>query len=422
MYHNAPKDTAMTSATSTKNAPSTFALDKRTLILFPLMFVFYEMATYLSNDMYLPALPSMSHDLSLSFSQAQFTLTSWFIGASIWQLLLGPLSDRYGRRPILFFGGFAFVWGSLVCATTQSLTAFMFARFVQGSTISSMLIAGYASINELLNETQAIRTQAWMSSITILAPAFGPLAGSALLPVGSWRSIFYLLAFMAMIPLCVLWKIMPESLPKEQPLTLKTKFTEYKSILRNALFWRYTSASCFLFSAIIIWLAAGPFLIVDVFHQPVYFFGLYQIIVFGSFMLGTRVLGYFIEQKDAKFFIKMGIACSLLGASILLLGALFMPTIHTLIIGLMVFLFGTGLSFSPLHRLAIVACDEPMGAVIALYTNIRSAFGMLASIIISALGECNLLSVSLMFCAAVLLTIFFYLLPARELEVVQALE
>ena len=73
---------------------------KKKSIIFPILLVLYEIATYLSNDMYLPALPDMMRDLSLTTQQAQWTLTTWFIGSAFLPLVLGVVSDRYGRRPV----------------------------------------------------------------------------------------------------------------------------------------------------------------------------------------------------------------------------------------------------------------------------------------------------------------------------------
>src|SRR5689334_8078475 len=102
---------------------------------FPFLLVLYEITLYLSNDMYLPSMPAIAKDLHLTQDQTQNTLTLWFLGASSFQFLIGPISDRYGRKNIISLGGFLFIISTLVCALTSDLVAMYAARFVQGSTI-----------------------------------------------------------------------------------------------------------------------------------------------------------------------------------------------------------------------------------------------------------------------------------------------
>ncbi len=89
------------------------------------------MIAYLSNDMYLPALPQMTQALSTTPALTQMSLTTWFFGAASMQLLLGPLSDKYGRRPILLGGGVIFIAATLICAITSDISTLLVARFFQ---------------------------------------------------------------------------------------------------------------------------------------------------------------------------------------------------------------------------------------------------------------------------------------------------
>ena len=153
---------------------------KATLV-FPLLLALYEIATYLSNDAYLPALPHIARDLNTSHHLIQLTLTTWFMGSASMQLFLGPVCDRIGRRPVLLFGGIVFITSTVGCALTQDVYLLLILRFIQGSTITSMVVAGYATIHDLFNREQAIHTLAVMNSITVLAPSFGPLFGAIIL-------------------------------------------------------------------------------------------------------------------------------------------------------------------------------------------------------------------------------------------------
>src|ERR1700722_8603518 len=98
---------------------------KKSLVLFPFILVFYEIIHYLANDMYLPALPILAKELKISTHVAQMTITTWFLGAASMHLILGPLSDRIGRRPVLLSGGILFIVSTFYCAMTSDIRFFL---------------------------------------------------------------------------------------------------------------------------------------------------------------------------------------------------------------------------------------------------------------------------------------------------------
>ena len=200
-----------------------FIPSQKMLSLFPFLLVFYEISNYLANDMYLPALPQITTDLFTTVHTAQQTLTVFFLGAASLQLFLGPLSDRLGRRPIFFAGGFIFILSTAFCMLATHIHTLLIARFFQGCAVCFIVTAGYSTIHEIYDHIKAIQILAIMASITVIAPAFGPLLGSLVLHWGSWRWIFGLLLIWACIALLALWFLMPESNPKEKRHTFNWK-------------------------------------------------------------------------------------------------------------------------------------------------------------------------------------------------------
>lgn len=100
--------------------------------LFPLLVVLYEIAVYLSNDAYVPAMPHIATQLSASYHLLQLTITICFLGSAISQLFLGPISDHFGRRLVVLLGGMVFLASTLTCGLSHSITVLLIARFVQG--------------------------------------------------------------------------------------------------------------------------------------------------------------------------------------------------------------------------------------------------------------------------------------------------
>jgi multidrug resistance protein len=105
--------------------------------------------------------------------------------------LVGPLSDRLGRRPILICGMLLFVLATLACALTTDFNLFLAGRFVQGATVCFILVAGYASIHEMYEQKEAIKIISLMNSVTVVAPALGPLIGGLIVTFATWRWTFW---------------------------------------------------------------------------------------------------------------------------------------------------------------------------------------------------------------------------------------
>lgn len=372
-------------------------LKKSNYIIFPLLLVLYELALYLTTDAYLPALPKIVHDLLTNHHLAQLTLTTWFLGMSSTQLILGPVSDRYGRRPILLAGGVVFIISTIICALTANIGILLAARFIQGAAIPSMVIAGYSTVHELFEHKKAIQTIAWMFSITVLAPAFGPLFGAAILHFVIWRWIFGILAIWAIIAILVLYFKMPEANPKgyEHPIKIKLIVNRYIRILFNANYMKSSLSFCFLFGALIAWIAAGPFLVITEFHYGTFGFAIFQIFIFGSFIVGTRLVKPMMKKYQTALLIKIGLVFAVIGSLLSLLTWQYPHTLIIIIISMMMIAAGTGFSSPPLNRVAIEASEEPMGVRMAIYSSLMSAFGFIGSGLISSVYDGKLFTLSL---------------------------
>lgn len=365
--------------------------------LLPFLLVFYEIATYLSNDMYLPALPDMMLDLNLSLSQIQLTLTMWFLGAASMPIVVGGLSDRFGRRRILLIGGIIYILATVVCALVSDYHIFLLARFIEGSMISFMLVPGYACIHESYNQKQAIAMLALMSSISVLAPALGPLLGSFILSLThDWRMIFWAIVAWSSLVILLLGFYMPETLAadKREPLHLLRILHRYKLILTNKHFVMPMLVCGFTMAGFIAWITASPLLIIETFKQSAFIFGIAQVIVFSVNILASRMVKYAMEVIHIKHLVRVGLFSAIAGALFILISCLFTPNLNYFIIGMSIYSFGSGLNFACLNRLAVDASDQPMGSRVAMVSIFFTGCAALGSAVTSLIYNGSPLSLA----------------------------
>lgn len=343
--------------------------------IFPYLLIFLEIAIFLSNDMYLPSMPAIAHDLLFSQEQIQYTLTFWFLGSSSLQFILGPISDSYGRRNVILIGGVVYVLSSAVCAIAYTLPVFLIARFIQGSTICAVLVAGNAAIHEVFDTKDAIKIFALVNAITILAPAFGPLFGALIVEFASWRYIFWLLCGMGLISTLLLIIYMPESNKHLHKLRLKHILIDYLNLIQNKEFMLPSISYCLLVSIFFLWMFEAPFLMIETYGTSKLYYGLSQAFIFGCFFIGAKLTNWILGEFNLQRLIKVATFITLMGTILFALTAKILDNMSLSIICMMIISIGSSMLFAPINRLAIEASNQPMGRRTAVFSTLLSLFG-----------------------------------------------
>ncbi|MFM2322163.1 MAG: Multidrug transporter MdfA [Pseudomonadota bacterium] len=346
---------------------------------FLLSLILYELPLYFSNNLFLPALPQIQQDFAVSNGTAQLSIAIWFLGASTCQVILGPLSDHYGRKKILLLGGLLFLIATAICSVTASITWFLVARFLQGCVVSTILIAGYATIHERLDRAQAIETISWMGSITVMAPAIGPIVGSLLIHWMSWRWLFVGLIAWTAVSLYLLQVFMPADPFQAKRLNLRKIQRDYRKVITNVNFWRYTLAFCALFAGLMAWDTLSPFYLMGYLKFSVLQFGLLQALVYIFFILGIRLQT--ISVCPLKQLILGGLIFAGIYFIFSFVALLYLPEFLIGVMGCVLFFSAsTGLIFYSLHRTAVEIPKAPMGTTIAVFSTAMNLFGFLGSL------------------------------------------
>ncbi len=358
-------------------------LEKK-MLTFPALLVCIKLFIFLSNDIYLPAVMDIMADLDIPENWMHYSLTAWFLGAASSQLLIAPLCERFGRRPILLGGGLLFVIASLACANAATAMGLMSARFFQGVAVSIVNNTSCATIHESYGRHEAIALSAWMSGITVLAPLLGPLIGVWLLHFVSWRVLFLGLALGCSICLVFLYWYMPETNHhgKTKVMSLRSIFLQYYNIVTNKQFMQYSMPAAMLMGGIIAWLSAGPFLIHDVYELNQEAFGWAQIFICLSYTLATRLLHK--DNYDQWLALGKGV---LLFSSVLFLCLPSFDVNHVLLLVVLMvaYNFAGGLCFTLMQRFAIESSQENMDSRVAILSTCSRGVSAISSAVVALL-------------------------------------
>ncbi len=322
-------------------------ISRRRAVLFCLALTAFELLAYLASDMVMPAL----------------------------QWLLGPLSDRFGRRPLLLAGTLVFSAACLATAASQHIVGFNLLRFVQGTALGFIVVISYPALQETFAERDAVRLMALFANIALLSPLAGPLAGTLLLRVLSWREQFVALGIAGAPITLALWRWMPETArATSAPGSLRARamLANYLALLRRRDLVCGSLALGLLPLPLIAWIGLSPLLIRDLGLDGLAY-GLWQLPVFGAVIAGNLALNRLAVRLDLSRLLRIALYPTAAGVLLLLAVMPLSPTLPALVAALSVYAFGVGLGNATLYRLTLYSTGDATGSVAALLGSLSTA-------------------------------------------------
>lgn len=252
----------------------------------------------ISIDMYLPSLPSITQAFSVSAGAAQGTLTSFMLGFSVGMLLYGPMSDAYGRRPVLLGGIIMYTLATIACAVSLSIGALVTFRFLQALGAGAASVLARAIARDAHGPSDAARVLSMLAIVTSIGPLLAPLIGGQLLLLGGWRVVFIALTIFGAICAVTAFLRVPETWPREKRAhgAVLQSFAAYGTLLRDPVTWGHMLCGGMAFASMFAYITATPFVYIEYFHVSAqhygFLFGLNIVgIMLGNF-INTRVVGH----------------------------------------------------------------------------------------------------------------------------------
>ena len=253
----------------------------------------------LSTDLYLPSLPHLSRYFGVPAGAVQITLTLFVFGFGLAQLAVGPLSDRYGRRPVALGGYALYLAASLLCALAPTLTVLSVGRVLQAAGCCSVIVAARALVRDRYDPAHGAQLLARSSSLLSIAPLVGPIVGGYAEVWLGWRAAFVLLSLIAAWFGLYALRHWQESNPAPDPLALHPRrlLAAYREVARHPSFGAYALPAALTYSAIFVFIAGSSFAFIDVLGVPTERYGFYfagaVVGYLGGTLLCRRALRYF---------------------------------------------------------------------------------------------------------------------------------
>lgn len=278
----------------------------------------------LATDLYAPSLPSMTQVFGVTAETVQLTMTLNLAGFALGQLLYGPLSDRYGRRPAMLLGIGAFTILSAACAMAWSIESLLAFRILQGIAAACEAVIGMAVIKELYGEEKGVRVVAIYSMVIAAAPAIGPMIGGQILVHFGWAANFWLLTGLAALTLLAIWCFLVETATLDRTaLQPRRLLDQTKLALGIPAFWLYTIGPAAALGGLFAYVTEGPFVFINQLGVPPDVFGFYHAAIVSVFIATNLAVNRYAERIGSRRLLRMGTVLALAGGG---LGVLLVAT------------------------------------------------------------------------------------------------
>jgi len=355
-------------------------------LLMPLIIVFVAVSL-VGAAMYTPSLPAIASDLGARSATVQLTITVYLVGFAVAQLFVGPLSDRFGRKPVLA-GGFAlFVASSAACALAGDVGFLIAARAIQALGASVGLVLSRAIVGDRFGYAQSVRYMAYLGIAAGLTPALSPILGGVLEVAFSWRGVFYTMAGLGVVALLAALFVLGESHPPHKRIAPgpRVMIAGFALLVRNRNFLAYTVMAGASTTMFFVFLGAGPIVMIGSKGVTPDVYGLYAASMPVGYIIGNFLSSRVLPRIGIDRGITAGILISLAGASAMALAGLagpfspaafalplaaigfghgiLVPAVYSGVVSTEPHIAGTASGFAGFLQFAIAAALSPLSAI-----------------------------------------------------------
>lgn len=376
-----------------RGAAAAPAASRRTSLLVTLVLGGLTAVPPLSMDMYLPALPQVTAALHSPAATVQLTLTTCLAGMALGQMIVGPMSDKWGRRRPLLAGMVIYVLATALCAVATNAELLIAFRLLQGLAGAAGIVIARAVVRDLYDGVAMARFFSTLMLISGVAPVVAPLIGGQILRLTDWRGVFVVLTAIGVALTLLVWRKLHETLPPERRHSggLGQTLRTMRDLLADRVFSGYALVGAFAFAALFAYISASPFVVQEIYGASPQTFGL----LFGINSVGLVAVGQIngkllVGRVGLDKVLGTGLAVIALAATALLLmsaGVFGHVGLVPTAAGLFVLMAAMGLVMPSTNTLALLRTPHAAGSASALLGTSTFLLGSVASPLVGIAGE-----------------------------------
>lgn len=381
------------SAPTTPAAPAPLKAARRTGLLVTFILGGLTALPPLSMDMYLPALPEVTNALHSPAATVQLTLTACLAGMALGQLVIGPMSDKWGRRRPLLIGMVVYVLATAICALAPTAELLIAFRLLQGLAGAAAIVIARAVVRDLYDGVEMARFFSTLMLISGTAPIVAPLIGGQVLRFSDWRGVFVVLTAVGIVLTVMMWRCLGETLPPERRQTggVGAALRTMRGLLGDRVFTGYTLAGGFAFAVLFSYIAASPFVVQEIYGaSPQAFSLLFGINSFGLIAVGQINGKLLVGRVDMDKTLAVGLAVTTVASVALLLmatGVFGKVGLVPIATALFVLMSAMGLVMPNTNAQALMRTPHAAGSASALIGTSSFLVGAIASPLVGIAGE-----------------------------------
>ena len=359
-----------------------------------------------SIDMYLPGFPAIAKDLHTSIETVAYSLSSFFIGICIGQVLCGPLLDRYGRKMPLYAGLLLYILATIGCVFTNSVEVLIALRFLQAIGGCVGMVAPRAIIRDLFPVEESAKIFSYMILILGVSPIIAPTAGSYIITHFGWHAIFIILTILAVLLLMAVVIWLPESKQPDPTYSLQPKpiLQSFWIVLQQPQFFTYAVTGAISSAGLFAYLAGSPYVFMELFGTTEQQYGGIFALIAAGLITSSQLNNWLLKKYSSQQIVKATLTIQTI-AGIVLFGATALGwlNLYSTIALIFVYLSCQGFNFPNSSALSMAPFTQHAGSASALMGAIQMGVGALASAAVGLFIPHNALPMAGVMAACVLL-------------------
>jgi MFS transporter, DHA1 family, multidrug resistance protein len=372
-----------------------------------------------SIDMYLPGFPTIATDLHTTVDYVSYSLSSFFIGICVGQLICGPLLDRFGRKRPLYVGLVIYIIASLGCALSNSVELLIGFRFLQALGGCVGMVAPGAIVRDMFPVKENAKIFSLLILILGVSPIIAPTVGSYLIAAFGWHSVFIVLAVITALLLIVVIFLLPESKQPDPSMSLRPQpiLNGFLVVLKQPQFFTYAFSGAIAAAGLFAYLAGSPFVFMNIFKVSEQHYGWIFGLIAAGLITCSQLNNVLLKKYSSAQIIKTTLFVQTIIGLLLCIGSIFdWLNLYSAIVLMFLFLSCQGFSFPNSAALSLAPFTKEAGSASALMGAMQMGFGAIASALVGIMSNGTTLPMTGVMAGCALLGLIILSIGRKRIE------